>query len=109
MKIIQNECKDVTNSSAFVNDSVSVVFDTAENLELWRRQKAAIRSGDESLLDLDEQLYFMEPPPKITVEDTEDALRKIRTKKIPGFSEISVEILRAGGKPFVEILIFILQ
>ena len=87
-----------------MNDSGSVVFDTAEKLELWRRHYAVMGSGDESLLALDEQQYIMGPPPEITVKDTEDSLRRSKAKKTPGLSEISVEILCVGGRPVVEIL-----
>ena len=86
-----------------MNDSGSVIFDTTEKLELWRRHYAAIGSGGESLLAIDNQLCIMSPPPKITINNTENVLRMAKTKK-PDFLEISLELFRVGGRPVGKII-----
>ena len=104
LKKAQLERKDITGSLALSNNSGSVVFETAEKFKIWRQHYSNISTTNNNQLTLDHQEYVIGPPSNISLQDTENALKKFKNRKSPGFSEISIELIR---RPIADILTLI--
>ncbi len=96
-KQMKEERKDVIGARYVKDEHGNIKVEEADIMERWKRYFCELLN-EENQYELEDHLKFEGPKMGVTVEEVEEALRKMKRGKAPGPSGVTTDLLRYVGE-----------